>query len=457
MDYESFIASKFRDHVPTGIDVIVDDESLFHFQRDIIRWALRRGRSAIFADTGLGKTRMQLAWASRIPGSVIILAPLSVASQTAAEGVRIGVTVTVCREQSDVRPGINITNYERMHKFNLWEFAGFVLDESSIIKNHSSKTLAMMLEAFKATPWRLCATATPSPNDWTELATHAELLGVCRRQEMLSEFFVHDMETTQDWRLKGHAREMFWRWVSSWACMIRKPSDLGYIDDGYNLPPLNIHHHVIELGNKEAHKAGFLFAQDAGSLMDRRTARVASLDGRVEQCSAIVNADSKEQWVVWCEYNAESDALHDAIPGSVEVRGSDDIDDKERAIDDFGAGKTRVLITKSSITGFGLNWQHVARVAFVGVSDSWESYYQAVRRCWRFGQKRPVDVHLFASESEASVVRNMQRKQDAAHEMADGMLPWVQESIKTSGMTTRTVNQYNATRGLHVPNWLVSE
>lgn len=453
-DYLQFLASKFKAHTPSGVDVDMSSAAhLFPFQRDIVRWALRMGRSAVFADTGLGKTRIQLEWARHIPGDVIILAPLSVAHQTAREGKEIGVNVTVCHGAEDVKPGVNITNYERMHKFDLSRFAGFVLDESSIIKNHTSKTLAMLLDGFRNTPWRLCATATPSPNDWTELATHAELLGVCSRSEMLAEFFVHDMAKTQDWRLKGHAKDVFWKWVSSWGCLIRKPSDIGYSDDGYNLPALNVSHHVVDIGNKYAQKAGFLFAHDASTLMDRRAARVASMDGRVEQCASMVNADPST-WIVWCEYNAEADALKAMIPGAVEIRGSDDIDDKESMLDAFSDGKTRVLITKPSIAGFGLNWQHVNRVAFVGVSDSWESYYQAVRRCWRFGQKNPVDVHLFASVSEASVVKNMQRKQDSSHEMADAMRPHVMASIKETAGTARTVNAYNPQTGMRIPGWL---
>lgn len=453
-EYQKFLARKFKAHVPTGKDVDLSGAShLFPFQRDVVRWALRMGRAAIFADTGLGKTRMQLEWARHVPGDVIILAPLSVAHQTAREGSEIGVNVTVCHDASDVRPGVNITNYDRMHKFDLRRFTGFVLDESSIIKNHTSKTLAQLLDGFSATPWRLCATATPSPNDWTELATHAELLGVCKRQEMLAEFFVHDMAKTQDWRLKGHAKDVFWKWVASWGCIIRKPSDIGHSDDGYDLPPMNVNHHVVEIGNEDAHRAGFLFAHDASSLMDRRAARVASMGGRVDQCAVLVNGD-KSTWIVWCEYNAEADELLARIPGAVEIRGSDSIDDKEAALDAFSDGKTRVLITKPSIAGFGLNWQHCNKIAFVGVSDSWESYYQAVRRCWRFGQKNPVDVHLFSSVSEASVVRNMQRKQDNNHEMADAMRPHVMDALKSTRGTSRAVNEYKPKAGMKIPEWM---
>lgn len=455
--YDDFIAGKskmFAGHaVPRALD---DGAKLFPFQRDIAEWALARGRAAIFADTGLGKSRMQLLWASCIPGDVLILAPLSVAKQTAREGAEIGVHVTVCRESSDVKPGINITNYERLHKFDASRFAGVVLDESSCIKNYTSKTLTLLMEAFQKTPWKLCATATPSPNDYTELGTHAEFLGVCSRVEMLAEFFVHDLVKTQDWRLKGHARNKFWQWVSTWGCMVRKPSDLGYSDDAYNLPPLNTQFHIVDVDIKDAWKVGQLFATEAAGLMDRRSARKASLDKRVAECAAMVNADKDEPWIVWCEYNDESTMLIKAIHGAVEITGSQDIETKEERLDDFSAGKTRVLVSKSSISGFGLNWQHCARVAFVGVTDSYESYYQAVRRCWRFGQKRPVDVHLFASEAEGAVARNMDRKGKAADSMAEDMREFVAQSVKTRGAILRSVNEYKPQNSMAIPSWLVN-
>lgn len=455
MSYSDFIASKQRifagNSVPSDVPA---DAALFPFQRDIVGWALARGKAAIFADTGLGKTRMQLTWASCIPGDVLILAPLSVAHQTAKEGAALGINVTVCREDADVRPGINITNYERIHKFDCARFKGVVLDESSIIKNHNAKTLAVLMDAFRTTPWKLCATATPSPNDYTELGTHAEFLGVCSRTEMLAEFFVHDMAHTQDWRLKGHARKAYWAWVSSWGCMIRRPSDLGYSDEAYALPPLNTAFHLVEMDQKQAWAVGELFAVEAAGLMDRRTARVASLDARVEQCAALVNGQPDERWIVWCEYNDESTRLAKAINGAVEVTGSQSIDEKEAALDAFSDGTTRVLVTKAAIAGFGLNFQHCARVAFVGVTDSYESYYQAVRRCWRFGQTRAVDVHLFASEAEGAVARNMTKKQAQAESMADEMREFVRISVKSRGAIARTVNIYQPSTPMALPSWM---
>jgi hypothetical protein len=399
---------------------------------------------------------MQLAWAACIPGDVLILAPLSVARQTAQEGASIGIPVKVCREASDVEPGINITNYDRLHKFDCSRFKGVVLDESSIIKNHNAKTLAILLETFRTTPWKLCATATPSPNDYTELGTHAEFLGVCSRTEMLAEYFIHDMAHTQDWRLKGHAQKLYWQWVSTWGCMVRKPSDLGYDDAAYILPPLNVSFHIVSIDQKHAWAAGQLFATEAQGLMDRRTARMASLDARVEQCAALVNADGAEAWVVWCEYNDEGKRLTKMIDGAVEVSGSDDIDTKERRLDDFSNGKTRVLVSKASIAGWGLNWQHASRTAFVGVTDSYESYYQAVRRQWRFGQKRPVNVHLFASEEEGAVARNMVRKEQQANTMAEEMKAFVKDSIHARGSSVRAVNKYEPALRMAVPEWMAN-
>ncbi|GAC1512284.1 MAG: hypothetical protein NVS1B16_03640 [Pseudarthrobacter sp.] len=456
--YEAFVARKLASVPATGLGRVPElSEALFPFQRDLVGWALKRGRAALFADTGLGKTRMQLEWARHVPGRrVLVLAPLAVAAQTAAEGARMGISVRVCREASDVDVGINVTNYERLHKFDCSAFDAVVLDESSCIKHHTTKTLAHLLEAFRDTAWKLCATATPSPNDYTELGTHAEFLGVCSRTEMLAEYFVHDGGDTQTWRLKGHAREAFWRWVATWGAMLRRPSDLGYPDEGYQLPPLVTHEHVLEADPESVKKTGLLFAVPAQSLMERRDARRGSLDERVRQCAELVNA-SAEPWVVWCDLNAESEALTDAIDGAVEVRGSDTIEEKEQRLRDFAEGRTRVLVSKPSICGWGLNWQHCARMAFVGVTDSWEAYYQAVRRIYRFGQGRECHVHIFASELEGSVVANLKRKESDARVMAEELARETRdalvEEVRGQG---RMTNPY-APGSVLVPSWIRSE
>lgn len=462
MSYESFIAAKLTSAPPTGLTVIPTlCNGLFDFQSALVQWALRRGRAAIFADTGLGKSRMQLAWADavhRMNGiDVLILAPLAVAAQTVIEGEQIGVAVRQCRDGAEVQPGITITNYDRLHRFDTSRFGAVVLDESSCIKHQNSRTLAMLLDLFERTPFKLCATATPAPNDWTELGTHAEFLGICTRTEMLAEYFVHDGGETQSWRLKGHARGHFWRWVSSWGALVRRPSDLGYDDARYALPALRVSQHITANSGHCQATTGMLFALEANTLSERRDARRASLAGRVAACAERVNAD-REPWIVWCDLNDEGDALRAAIPDAVEIRGSDDPDIKERRLIDFAEGRIRVLVTKPSIAGFGLNWQHCARMAFVGVTDSWESYYQAIRRCWRFGQRREVEVHIFASELEGAVVANLQRKERDALAMADALSAETHDAVMANITgVVRNSNPYSPARTANIPSWLVSE
>lgn len=457
-DYSNYIAAKLTRVPPTGIadGEFALPDSLFPHQQALTSWALRRGRAAIFADTGLGKSRMQLAWADAVRRHtgqpVLILAPLAVAGQTVGEARDIGIDAVQCREASDAAGAwIAVTNYDRLHKFDPREFAGVVLDESSCIKHHNTKTLRTLLESFAATPFKLCATATPAPNDWTELGTHAEFLGVCTRQEMLAEYFTHDGGNTSVWRLKGHARSIFWRWVCQWGALVRRPSDLGFEDSAYGLPPLHVHEHTVSV---EMPLNGMLFAMEAQTLSERRDARRASIDDRVKECASIVNADA-QPWVVWCDLNDEGDRLTAAIDGAVQIAGSDDMDVKERRLADFAAGRIRVLVTKPSITGWGLNWQHCARMAFVGVTDSFESYYQAVRRCWRFGQKRDVHVHVFASSAEGAVVANLRRKERDAMAMAEALSAETHDAVMASVRgTVRQTNDYSAARRVQVPAFI---
>lgn len=462
MNYQEFISGKLAAVMPTGMEPPFQlPESLFPMQHDLVSWALRRGRAAIFADTGLGKSRMQVAWAAKVHEltglDVMILAPLAVAQQTIAEGEAIDVQITRCREAGDARPGINITNYDRIHKFDCSQFGAVVLDESSCIKHHTAKTLQNLMDAFGHCHYKLCATATPAPNDWTELGTHAEFLGVCSRSEMLAEFFVHDGGETQTWRLKGHARELFWQWVAAWGAMIRKPSDLGYDDAMYALPPLNVIDHIVGTDEGKIADNGMLFALEASTMSERREAKKASMENRVTECAAIVNG-SADIWVIWCELNAEADALRQAIPGAIEIRGPDDADLKEQRLMDFAQGKIRVLITKPSITGWGLNWQHCCNTAFVGVSDSFEAYYQAIRRFWRFGQKKPVTVHRFASQLEAAVMTNMKRKERDSIAMGAALAAETSAAVRAAiGGTKRQTNDYNAVRAVKAPAWLRSE
>ena len=455
--YEDFVASKLSTVPSTGVAGDIELPSgLFQHQDALTRWALRRGRAAIFADTGLGKMRMELVWADVVNKytsmPVMIHTPLAVAAQLAAEAALMGITATVCREASDVTPGINITNYDRLHKFDPTIFGGVGLDESGCIKHHDTRTFQALTAAYQDTPFKLPATATPAPNDWTELGTHAEFLGICTRAEMLAEFFTHDGGDTTVWRLKGHAKEIFWRWVATWGAMIRKPSNLGFDDGAYNLPALHVHEHRVAY---ELPLNGMLFAAEAQSLSERREARRASITERVAECAALVNAEKSEPWVVWCDLNSEGDALTAAIDGAVQIAGADSVDVKEQRLIDFAAGRTRVLVTKPSIAGWGLNWQHAARMAFVGVTDSYEAYYQAVRRCWRFGQSRDVHVHIFASKAEGAVVANLKRKEREAGAMADALSAETQSAVMAEVVgTTRETNTHNNSQRVTVPAFL---
>ncbi len=643
--YQDYLHAKHLRAESVGlVDVPPLAASLFPFQRDIVTWALRRGRAAIFADCGLGKGWMALEWARVVANvtaqPVLIVAPLAVAQQFVREAAKLGLSVTICRDGDDVRPGINVTNYDRLHRFDDVALGGVVLDESSILKDHTSATRNMILARFAATPFRLACTATPAPNDFMELGNHAEFLGTLSRQEMLATFFTHDGGETQAWRLKGHAERDFWRWVASWAVCVRTPSDLGYDDGAYRLPPLHLHEHRVTTDNALAHESGLLFAVEAQTLDAQRAARKASLTDRVAIAADLVNA-SAAPWIVWCDLNVESEALARAIPGAVEVRGSDDADYKERASlwftgaiacpcgektttesgidlirsgalsvspmraptsatietsdahicsgtsestgsgrkslrgskrneasgtphgaidtvptrniarakgrrldvatrcgsetegcaqssgsipidippclpskvgdapsaggrrmstrtdnfmsttatrrDEFGdscaprvtsgsenstttpsgwngrrctcgrpLGTSRVLISKSSIFGHGLNWQHCAHVAFVGLSHSFEAYYQALRRTYRFGQTRPVHVHLITSTGEGAVLANLKRKQAEAETLHAELVAHLEDftAVKAAG---RELATYRPHRPLDIPEWLVSE
>lgn len=411
--YSEFLASKKTFSRMAGFDPEQRIISLFDWQWDIVIRACRLGKFAVFADCGLGKTPMQLEWAAQVlrrhGGKAIILAPLAVAEQTRREGAKFGVEVTVCRNCGEMRPGVNITNYEMLPHFSAEGLTAVILDESSILKNYSGKLRQAVTDFARTIPFRLCCTATPAPNDLMEIGTHSEFLGVMRRPEMLATYFIHDSGETQKWRLKGHAVAPFYRWMATWCTALRTPADIGFDDARYRLPPLRVHQTVVE----SEPAAGRLFQIDAVTLQERREARKTSLVARTGAVADVVNSDGKP-WVVWCDLNAESELLAKSIPGSVEIRGSHSPEEKKAALEGFSLGKTRVLVTKPSIAGFGLNWQHCSSMAFTGLSDSYEQFYQAVRRCWRFGQENPVDVHVVVSRSEGEVLKNIRRKEAQA-------------------------------------------
>jgi superfamily II DNA or RNA helicase len=427
MSYESFISGKATEHVAAGFAPEALPAHLFDFQRAIVEWACQRGRAAIFADTGLGKTAMQTAWAVQVAkhtgGRVLILAPLCVAQQTVEESARWGIDITYARSQEQTDAQIVITNYEMVERFDATQFAGVVLDESSILKAHDSKTRARLIEMFGRTPYRLSCTATPSPNDHMELGNQAEFLGVMTATEMLAMFFVHDGGDTSQWRLKGHGKSRFWEWMANWSICIRNPADLGFDGSRYILPGLQINEHVLPADKP---LDGQLFAGIAQTLTERRQAKRGSMTERVRTAAELVNSHDRPA-IVWCHLNDESKALAASIPDAIEVTGSMTVDEKEAAIMAFTHGEKRVIVTKPSIAGFGLNWQHCSDMVFAGLDDSFESFYQAIRRSYRFGQKRVVDVHLISSESEGAVKANLERKQAQATDMAESMVQHMRE------------------------------
>jgi DNA modification methylase len=403
-----------------GFDVDESDinPQLFDFQRAIVAWACAKGRAAIFADCGLGKTPMQLEWArlvcERHGGIVLIVAPLAVAEQTAREGEKFGVPVNVCRTGADVTLGVNITNYEMLQHFQPDTLAGVVLDESSILKSYMGVTKRDLVDRFADVPYRLCCTATPSPNDHMELLNHAEFLGVMRSSEALSVWFINDTSTTGTYRLKKHAEADFWRWCSTWAAALNHPSDIGFPDDGFVLPPLTVDRHIVET-DPTAQAGEQLFRAPDLSATGYHKEKRLSADARAAKVAEIVAA-AGGQVAVWCETNYEADAVTALLSDAVEVRGSDKSERKVAAALGFASGEIRCLVSKPSIFGFGLNFQGCHEVVFCGLSYSFESYYQAVRRFWRFGQDAPVHVHVVIGDGEVPVLESVLGK-EAEHDI----------------------------------------
>jgi SNF2 family DNA or RNA helicase len=458
MNYNEFLAKKQFIQEMSGFDVELSElnEKLFDFQKTIVKWALKRGKAAIFADTGLGKTFMQVEWAwnvfQRTGNRVLILTPLSVADQTVAEADKLGYSIKYVREfNKDGSTGIYVTNYEMLHEFEdaIREgyFDGIVLDESSCIKHENTKTRQYIVDLSRHIPYRLSCTATPSPNDYMELGNQAEFLGIMRMTEMLSMFFIHDSGETSKWRLKGHGRKRFWAWLATWACVIKRPSDIGFSDEGYNLPPLD---------QKEIVVPSQFNVGDTTGLAQRNEARKISIDERVAAAAALVNNDtSGDSWVVWCNLNDESKKLTEAIVGAIEVKGSDSIKHKEQSLADFASQKSRVIVTKPSIAGFGLNWQHCHKMIFVGLNDSFEQLYQAIRRCYRFGQTKPVQVYLVSSVLEGPVLENLKKKELMAEQMSQEMVEQMRDFTKKEIRNLSSEKtEYTATKVLTIPAFL---
>lgn len=460
--YEEFLRRRAQLAGRGGFDPVWLPDFLFDFQRAMVEWSLRQGRAAVFADCGLGKTPMQLVWAENVRrhtnGRVMIVTPLAVSHQTVREGEKFGVEV---RRSDDgtAHTGITVTNYERLHMFNAADFEGVVCDESSAIKAFDGRRRSVVTEFLRTRPYRLMATATPAPNDYVELGTTSQALGQMGLEDMLNRFFKNQNNTIdtkgrfkghsaprmwegKQWRFKGHAEGHFWRWVASWARAMRRPSDLGFSDDRFILPPLIESEHLVIARTT---RPGALFDLPAHGLSEEREEQRRTIGERCEQVAALVNGTGAPA-VVWCHLNDEGDLLERLIPDAVQVSGGDSDTAKERAFMDFQDGRTRVLVTKPRIGAFGLNWQHCAHMTFFP-SHSFESYYQAVRRCWRFGQDRPVTVDIVTTEGGQGVMKNLQRKADAADRMFASMVASMNEALSINvGREFTTITE--------VPSWL---
>ena len=409
--YAQFLARKHARAESEGIEVSAADihPMLHPWQNELVQWAVRTGRAALWADTGMGKTVMQLEWARLSGRSSLIVAPLAVCQQTIREAEKLGIRALYVREFGAVdESGVWVTNYENVPKCNPAAFDAVVLDESSILKQSDGKTRTMLIDWARDIPHRLACSATPAPNDPEELTNQAEWLGRMSRTHMLAAYFIHDND---GWRLKGHARRPMMEWMAQWAVALTKPSDVGGDDSGYNLPGLDV---VPEIVHAEMEAEGQLFATDIGGVTGRAELRRKTIGARVDRAASLVAAESDEPWLLWCGLNSEADALAAAIPGAVNVHGSMDPEEKARLLLDFADGKYQVLVTKPSIASLGMNWQHCARMAFVGLGDSYESYYQAIRRCYRYGQQRVVRAHVIVSDLESQIAANVARKEQRA-------------------------------------------
>jgi hypothetical protein len=420
----------------------------------------------MFAGTGLGKTLMQLCYARAVAdheqASVLIHAPLAVANQSITEANKFGIPgVSYATDGDAVTTDITITNYERGDKFNPDMFCGVVLDESGIIKSHDGVYRRELTERWRQTPWRLCCSATPAPNDYTELGQHSEFLGVMDAKEMLAMFFVHDgsiraddaSQTNDGWRLKRHARQDFWRWLASWSVMVRHPSDLGFDEIGYDLPPLNLHE-VMVAGEAVLNYEAGLFRLAAATLSERIAARRDTAGDRVRKAAEIIMREPDEPWLVWCNLNSEADAIEALLPRALQVAGRHDVETKTDRLLGFKTGRPPILISKPSIAGHGMNYQHCARVMFVGLTDSFEQVYQALRRTWRFGQTRPVEVYFVIAEREGNVVANLKQKERAFEEMQDAMAVHMRDLMRENVVGGRNASIAAARVLMEVPQWL---
>lgn len=458
MDYAEFIASKKRPTVYQGFEPRDMPDCLFGHQSHMVQFACEKGSASCFYDTGLGKTGIELSYADQVRGHtgkpVMILAPLAVGHQTAREAARFGIDDVAYVRSPDEVSGrqIVITNYERLKLFDPADFGGVVIDESSIVKSFTGSTSRALIGAWADHSFRMAATATPAPNDHMELGQHSAFCGVMAANEMLSRWFIADQTQMGRYRLKGHAVRPFWRWVASWAQAASRPSDVGpFSDAGYDLPPFEMHRHLVQ-SDISVETGGALFRMPDMSATSMHKEKRMTVQGRARTIADLVAAEPGEPWIVWCDTDYEADALKAVIPDAIEVRGSDKPEVKEARLLAFTDGSARVLITKPKIAGFGLNWQHCARVAFVGLSFSYEAFYQAVRRCWRFGQTRQVQVHVALADTEMAIWQTIIRKRDEHSEMSRRMVSAMREAAEGD-----TVKKAYAGQAVQLPAFLTGD
>jgi len=455
LSYEEFIAAKSQRADGFGFESIWIPDFLKDFQKSLVDWSLRSGRSAILADCGLGKTPMQLVWADNVVqktnGRLLIAAPLAVSQQIIREAEKFGIDATRC---IDGKPGlgITVTNYEKLHLFNPADFVGMVCDESSILKSFNGARKQAITDFMRKMEYRLLATATAAPNDFTELGTSSEALGYLGHMDMLNRFFKNDLNNSATgrmrgevikWRLKGHAELPFWRWVCSWARAVRKPSDLGFDDREFILPPLTLNEHLVQANTLAQ---GYLFALPAVGLAEQREERRRTIQERCEQLAALTNTGHPA--LIWCHLNDEGDLLEKLIPDAIQVSGKDSDEAKEEKLMAFADGKARVLVTKQKIGGWGLNFQHCNHVLEFP-SHSFEQHYQGIRRCWRFGQKRAVNVDIITTEGERGVLKNLQRKAAQAEAMFANLVAEMNASMAIARASNFTTKQ-------EIPSWLTT-
>lgn len=461
MNYEDFLKQKLVRAERSGFDVAIEslNPMLFEWQRRVVQWALKQGKAGLFLDTGLGKTGVSLEWSSQVAnytnGNVLILTPLAVAHQFVKEGKKFGIDCEVSRDGKYSKQ-IVVTNYEMLKHFDVSDFAGVYLDESDILANYTGKVKQQIISAFRQTPYKLCGSATPSPNTLLELGNQSDFLDVMAPHEMITRWFINNTMKAGDYRLKHHARADFWQWVASWAVCISKPSDIGYPNDGYILPGLNIRQHVVEVDHSATWDSGQLVRTGNLSSTDMHREMRLTADDRAAAVAEIITNSADSPWVIWVNTDYEADAIRALLPNVVEVKGSDSVKVKEERLEAFSAGQIEVLLTKPKICSYGLNWQHCHNTAFMGLSYSFKQLYQALRRFYRFGQTQVVNAHIVTAETEGSILQAIQRKQEQHAEMQREMCV----AMAQTGLLlqeSRKPDDYNPQVLLELPSWLKSK